>query len=71
MKHIIPFTLPAGTQEAYIIITKPTGSLHAAIQVRSRGLDTVSINMDDLQPGIYTCRLIVGAYEVYKRELVV
>jgi hypothetical protein len=71
MKHIVPFTVPTGTEAAEVVITRFNGELVSCLRLVTKGAETVSVDVDNLPQGTYSCALVVNDNEVYKRELVV
>jgi hypothetical protein len=71
MKHIIPFAVPDGTVEALVLVRTITGELVVIIPVAALGHDTVSVEFRNMPEGTYSCHLLVGDAEVYRRVLVV
>lgn len=71
MKHVVPFSIPTGINEAHIVVKKQNGTVQESIFVSAKGREVVSVHLDDLPPGVYACSLVVNDRELYKRELVI
>lgn len=70
MKHVVPFTLPANTEEA-VVQLKSMGRIIATVALSAKGREMVSVDFGDLPSGVYSCQLLVNQSEISQRHLMV